>query len=404
MTTLNNANDDEPPLNPTDTTAYLICKIVLLIIGACGNILLITSVLTVKKLRTLDHAFVFNLVVADSLALVLLDVLGIIGIIADEGHSPLAIDSRICKAVSFFCLSACICSVWSVASCGLYIYMRVCHKALFDVFFTPQIVTVMIFWLWTLCPMIVLPSMMGWGTHGFDSRLMHCTYDPYMSLSFTYFMLTLGAWAPMSITIYCLGRTVSELRNQAVDVNPPHAPTIHVVITGDSDSPPPPPPLNISTRGNINTMRSVMSVSFYIAIAWVTMSTIWIHGGRKQLGDVQFVFSMVLAHSPCCFNGLIYALTNEDFREAYWKSLTFCRRCGEDDDHEGPSDEGVAIAHVQPELNSPTGTSSRRPVVWPTLPSDGAVLHQSPQLLNTFPDGENDGSVYTRHSSIAEVD
>ena len=350
-------DDDEHSDDPIDTTAYVVCNIILLVIGAGGNLLLITSVLVVKKLRTIDNAFIFNLVVSDSLALILQDLLGVIGILADNGNNPLANESRLCKVVSLFCLSACICSVWSISACALYIYMRVCHKALFAVFFTPQIVTVMIFWLLALSPMIVLPSMMGWGSHGFDSRLMHCAFDPKSSASFTYFMLTLGAWVPLTITIYCLIRTVLVLLNHNSQTDqenipdpPPSVPEIHVVYghAGETSDPvPETPEPNITLHNNVNTTRSVVCVAIYITIAWVAMSVVWVAGQQKAFGNAQFIFSMVFAHSPCCVNGIIYALTNEDFREAYKDMLTFWRRCGAKGGEVDKQEEGIQMEDDQ---------------------------------------------------------
>ena len=343
-------DDDENNNDPIDTTAYVVCNMILLVMGAGGNLLLITSVLVVKKLRTIDNAFIFNLVVSDSFALILQDVLGVIGILADDEENPLANESRLCKVLSFFCLSACICSVWSITACALYIYMRVCHKALFAVCFTPQIVTVMIFWLLALSPMIVLPSMMGWGSHVFDTRLMHCAYDARSSASFTYFMLTLGAWVPLTITIYCLIRAVLVLYNQNSQTDqehipePPPIPEIHIVSIGHIGETSNPAPLtpqpNITLHNNVNTTRSVMCVAFYITIAWVAMSVVWVVGQWKAFDNGQFIFGMVLAHSPCCLNGIIYALTNEDFREAYKDMLTFWRRCGKKGGEVDKQEEG----------------------------------------------------------------
>ncbi len=332
---------DDGNLDPSDTTAYFVCNIILLVIGVCSNLLLILSILTFKKLRTIENAFVVNLAVADSLSIVLLDVLSVIGEFVDNGNSPLEDDSRVCKAVAFFCISTCICSVWSVAACALYIYVRVCHKALYEVLYTPQVVIVMIFWLWTLCPMIVLPSVMGWGSFGFDSRLMHCTYDSSASGSFTYFMLTLGAWTPLTLTLYLLGKSIIVLRKQTTNVDP-YMPNTLVVTTVELDSPPSRSPSpNTTLRSETNTMRSVMFVALYMVIAWITMSVVWILGQRTQIGDVQFMFGMILAHSPCSINGIIYALTNEDFREAYMKVFTFWRRCRKNGNTEGDNKEGV---------------------------------------------------------------
>lgn len=310
-------DDGDTPVDSIDTTAYLVCSVVLLIIGTTGNCLLLMSVLMVKKLRTLNNALIFNLVVADSLALVLLDVLGISSIVSDA-DSPLANDTRLCKVVSFFTLSASICSVWSVASCCLHVYTRVCHKALFQVVYTPQVVIVMIFWLWTLCPMIVIPSMMGWGGHGFDNRLKHCAYDPTASTSFTYFMLTLGVWVPLGIAIYCLVRIFVVLRGRVGDVIEPQVPEIHV-WDGEEDRPPP------QICNNMKTTWSVMSVFAVTLVSWLTLSIIWILGQRRSFGDAQFLFAMILAQSPNCLNSIVYALSNEDFRKAYIYMVTFNR-------------------------------------------------------------------------------
>ncbi len=353
-------HEDELPLSRANTTAYLVCSGVLLVIGAIGNILLITAVLVMKQLRTIHNVFIFNLVVADCASLILLESLSIANFL--YGQSPLGDDTRLCKVVSFFSLSADIGSVWSAASCALHIYFRVCHKAIFNTMYTPQIVTVMIFWLWSLCPMIVIPSLIGWGSHRFDSRLARCTYDSNAQTSFTYFMLTTGVWIPLSITVYCLVRTIVHLHNQPSVEHEAEVHQIHVSLEDDlnrtsqhiapqiceietaleSQLPPilniisvrdeeeiwhPPPPRRclFSARDNLNTTRSVMAMSITMIIAWMTMSIVWISGSQKSFGDAQYIFALVLAHSPSCLNSIVYAVVNEDFRKAYKCLLTFRR-------------------------------------------------------------------------------
>ncbi|XP_072028322.1 melatonin receptor type 1B-B-like [Amphiura filiformis] len=377
---------DEQPINPTDTTAYLICSIVLLIIGAFGNMLLIILVLCVKKFRTIHNAFIFNLVIADSLALILLEGFGSASFV--HGKSPLANDARLCKVVSYFCLSAGIGSVWSVAACGLHIYIRVCHKAFFEIIYTPQIVMVIIFWLWTLCPMIVLPSMMGWGNHNLDPRLMHCTYNPSESSSFTFFMLTIGVWAPLSITIFCLARVVFVLRSRSADPRQ-QVPEINGALERELH----PPPRYIVLQDERKTLWSVMGVSICMVITWMTMSIIWLRDPRNSFGDAQFLFAMVLAHSPVCLNGIVYAMLNKDFRNAYWTLLTFWRGCefGELEVQGTANQLELRAVPADSHSNSSLHSNSRKHVMVPTLP--GAVPHSSANQLSTSPSVNTNCSV-----------
>ncbi len=343
---------DELSLSNVNTTVYLVSSIVLLVIGAVGNILLVTAILAVKQLRTIHNVFIFNLVFVDCVSLLLLEGVNIANLVYEQ--SPLANDTQLCKVVSFFCLSADIGSVWSAASCALQLYFRICHKAIFKVIYTPQIVTVMIFWLWSLCPMIIIPSMMGWGGHRFDSRLRHCTYDSTVSPSFTYFMLTTGVWVPLAITSYCLIRSVVYLYYQPPE---PAAQVNDIHLSLETEAPPsspnfiapqefagvltppafgfsarenavvfrPPPPPCITTEDNVNTTRSVMAMSVTMIMAWTTMSIVWIRGAPTSFKDPQYVFAMVLAHSPRCLNSIVYAIVNKDFRKAYWH-LVSCQR------------------------------------------------------------------------------
>lgn len=383
---LNNGNGEDPflpdvhpqpPLHDsTNTNAYLISTVIMFVIGAGGNLLLIISVLTYKKIRNIDNVFIVNLVVADSLALVLLNVFTILGIAyEEEGPMKHMFDSRLCKVVSFFCISSCICSVWSLTLCALHIYMRVCHKGLFRVLYTPQVVTVIIFWLWSLSPMIVLPSMMGWGSHGYDTVLMHCAYDYTASQTFTYFMLNLGAWIPLSINIYCLARVILTQRRQLLlQIDPADIPEIHVAVAdqtpsmiasiflaGSSTPPPSPRPSQQErayreiTGDNREITKSVMSVSFYMLISWITLSVIWTVGERRTSSDATYLFAMLLAHSPCGFNGIIYALTNEDYRAAYLNLFRYCIKCKKPEDIGGQENDDARLPPPAGAVDVPVG-------------------------------------------------
>ncbi|XP_072038999.1 melatonin receptor type 1B-A-like [Amphiura filiformis] len=341
-----NNDGDEIPMSLLDTTAYLVCTLLLLVVGALGNLLLIGSVLTFKKLRSVNNIFIFNLVLADCVSLVLLDIFSIIGIV-HRGQGLLNYGSRFCKVISYFYLSAMLCSVWSLASCAVHIYIRVCHKSLYKVVYTAQSVTVMVFWVWTLCPMIVLPSMMGWGSHGYDARLMHCTYDYTASSSFTLFLLALGFWLPFSVVAFCIIRTFVVLRAKQIEIHPnlPDSPTpslglahegignnhLHSPIDVDPDAlsirAPTTPQLEDMTSHDTHILWAVMAVSLYLAIGWGTMSIIWFLDRPKQWEATEFVFVMLVAHSPSSINGIIYAMVNKNFRVAYLSIIMSCKRC-----------------------------------------------------------------------------
>ncbi len=339
-----NNDGDEIPMSLLDTTAYLVCTVLLLLVGGFGNLLFIGTVLTFKKLRSVNNIFIFNLVLADSVSIVLLDIFSIIGIVY-RGEGLLNYGSRFCQVISYFYLSAMVCSVWSLASCAVHIYIRVCHKSLYKAVYTVHSVTVMVFWVWTLCPMIVLPSMMGWGSHGYDARLMHCTYDYTASSSFTFFLLALGSWLPFSVVTYCIIRTFVVLRAKTVQVNPTdndkgeespskEGPSTdgnkfgHMDVEADA--------FNIRGQNNhdldttthdTSILCAVTAVFLYLVIGWGTMTAIWFMDRGKQWEATEFVFVMLVAHSPSSINGIIYAMVNKNFRTAYHRIIVSCIRC-----------------------------------------------------------------------------
>lgn len=334
-------NDDDIPMDPTNTTAYLVCTIVLLFGGLFGNLLLIGTVLTFKNLRSVNNIFITNLVLADCASLVLLDAFSILGIVK-RGEGILNYGSRSCKVISYFYLSAMVCSVWSLASCAVHIYIRVCHKSLYKVIYTAQSVSVIIFWIWTLCPMIVLPSMMGWGSHGYDTRLMHCTFDYTASYSFTYFLLAMGSWIPFIIVAYCTIRTLKFIQHSKCEVQPAAACFVDnaaaatcladnaAAIVAAANEEANTEPRQLSTTNDEKDRNSdtespcdlcillaVMAVTLSLLIGWATMTFIWLLDKNKQWGATEFVFAIMMANSPSSINGIVYAMVNKNFRRRY---------------------------------------------------------------------------------------
>ncbi|XP_033640794.1 melatonin receptor type 1B-B-like [Asterias rubens] len=306
---------------------FLICTVIMLIMGLVGNILVIGAVLVHKRLRVLSNVFVINLAVADLCVTIVVDSFGIVGI-ASEG--TFFDDKRVlCDMVGVFCVTSCACSMWNIAHISFNRYVRICHHTVYPKIYNVQTVPFIVAGTWLICFCIDLPNLLGWGAHNFDARIMMCTYDYKESYTYTVFFVSLGFGVPLLVTsfsyvriIFIVKRAESNARRSAED----DVQTVTGNVQWASSVKGTTNKRNKLRNTDIRLLRSVFTI-------WVVFTVMWSPYALTVLGDVYHVWSrniyvvaVILAHTNSSINGILYAATNRHFREGYTYLILRCFR------------------------------------------------------------------------------
>ena len=291
--------------------AYIVLMAVMSIIGVMGNTLVIVVLLTSKKLRVLQNAFIANLALADLLVTSLVNPFAIVGAI-DMGDLFYRLPA-FCEFLATICVTSFVCSIWRISSVSLNRYFYICHRALYTKIYNKYTVPLMVLGIWCIAFLIDLPNFLGWGDHIFDTRNYLCNYNYSHNFSYTRgFLLPLGFILPLSILcfsyvrIYLTARR-SERQLRKYDTSQLTNQRRYKLKSSDKRL--------LKTVAIICTMFVVMWSPYAIAVIF-------------DLGD-HFWFFLVgsfMAFTNSSVNFLIYA-TDMNFRQAYLEIRDQMLRC-----------------------------------------------------------------------------
>ncbi|XP_072046340.1 melatonin receptor type 1B-B-like [Amphiura filiformis] len=299
---------DDYPVN----TYYLILVYLMCICGLVGNILVIGSVFVHKKLRVLSNVFIVNLAVADLCVVIVVDVFTILGIYTKglifEGKPIL------CELLGVICITSCACSLWCIAAIALNRYICICHRNLYLTLFKKKTVPYIILTLWVISFFIDFPNLIGWGRHGFDQRLLFCTYDFSANFGYSIYFAVLLITIPFIVLTYSYIRILLYSREVKKE--------LRAHQKKDSAA-----PGGVIRTTDLRLLKSVLIIWICYTLFWLPYTIIVFFDQDGDWGRTVYIFATALAHASSSSNGLIYAATNRNFREAYVYQLKYVFCC-----------------------------------------------------------------------------
>ncbi len=195
--------------------------------------------------------------------------------------------------------------------------------------------------LWMTCFLIDLPNLLGWGDHGFDPKIMLCTYDYTKAYSYTFFFIVTGFGIPLSAIIFSYTNilkfalaTKRELR--------------HITDREKADGE--------KTRGidsaDLRLLKSILTILVVFLIMWSPYAIIVVFDKNATWSRGLYVIAVILAHLNSSINSVLYAATNKNFREGYWHLLSLacyccCKLCrSRQTDNVNPSNKSESVVTV----------------------------------------------------------
>ena len=294
-------------------TFYMVAIYTVCLSGLLGNILVIGSVIVHKKLRVLSNIFIVNLAAADFCVIVVVDIFTLIGI---HTKGVFFLNKPIfCEFLGVICITSCACSLWSIAATAINRYICICHRLLYLRLFSKKTMPYCIIALWIISFFVDFPNLVGWGRHGFDERLLYCTYDLSDSLGYSIFLAVFLVTIPFILLTYAYTRIM--LFSRAVkkclkehqkkdDIGPGRPNTIRLT--------------------DLRLLKSVLIIWITYTLLWLPYLTIVLFDQKGKWGRTTYVIVNALAHLSSSTNSLIYPATNKNFRDAYiyQLKLLFC--------------------------------------------------------------------------------
>ncbi|CAH1776621.1 unnamed protein product [Owenia fusiformis] len=182
--------------HPAETSILIAILLVLTTIGLFGNVLIIGAVCVTKGLRTVANVFVVNLAICDIILASWVNAFFIAG--AFLGEKWFLDRKALCDIVSFFCLSACLCSLATVAAIAVNRYVCICRKSIYHKIYTKLNTAIMIIVMWVYSCWLNIGAFNGFGKFTYDKKMLGCIWDRDANRLFTVFFL-LGVFFPVGI-------------------------------------------------------------------------------------------------------------------------------------------------------------------------------------------------------------
>ena len=301
---------NESPTTNSISAAYMqlyqVYNVLFIALGLSANLLVLLAVKVTKKLHTnFGSMYICSLALSDLCVVVLSDGFTLFGI-ATDGEGFLN-NPSLCIWTSYFCLSACFCSFWSIAGSSLHSYFHVCHRLFYLRNVKAWQIAISVGCIWIGSALLLLPSIFGWGRHAYEPLLMYCIFDYTYYAPYTLFLVVSGAFMPLFLTAVSyagIALTVIRSRNKLKQQLRHHGSTFALFKSKP-----------IMKPRDIRMMRSMISIAIYVGVTWIYLVVIWSFGGQKTWSNADTVVAMLLAHSHCGMNAVLYLATNRLIRE-----------------------------------------------------------------------------------------
>ena len=302
--------------NDKNRNALFVLTIVMMLSGCIGNLLVIGAVVAHKPLRVLHNTFIVNLAISDMAVSSAVNASGLTAILTD-GKS-LMNSPALCEFLGMVCITACISSVLNIAGISINRYVKICHSKIYHKIYNRRTVPWMVFLFWVFTFLIDFPSFgfIGWGRHAFSFKFMLCTYvQGYSTYGYTFFFFLVGFMAPWLasgvayLKIFLFTRAASRNLQKSLEGQPQNK--------------------NKSKAGISETriLRATFTIWCMFLIMWSPYALTILFDRNHEWSAVVYAVAMTFAHGNSSINGIIYGVTNKQFRIGYWKILTCGRGC-----------------------------------------------------------------------------
>ena len=297
-------------INHTITRMWFVVTIIMMLSGTVGNILVIVSVMTHRKLRVLSNTFIINLAVSDLMVSVGVNISGLLAL-KSEG-SFFKSKPYLCEFFGFLCIVACLSSIMNIAAIAINRYVKICHYKHYDKFYNKRTIPIMVIVFWIFCIFLDFPSFFEWGSHDFSPKLMLCTYDHRQGMySYTLFLFLVGLTLPWILSGLAYLKiflfTIKSNRNLRESM------------------------ANSSNTGKkavgineFRIIRSTVTIWGLFLIMWTPYAFVMLLDTGYHWGNGVYSFASIMSHFNSSVNSILYAITNQYFRESYMRLLT-CR-------------------------------------------------------------------------------
>ncbi|XP_048758268.1 melatonin receptor type 1B-like [Ostrea edulis] len=289
------------PLLQTDrwlAIVYIVTMATALLVGTCGNTLIILVSAVVKGVNKSGKEFIVNLALADFCVTAIADPLCIIGVAKGEQFFD---DKKwLCESVASLCLTACFCAFLSLTLLTLSRYIYLCHNHIYDKIFTRVSCIIICVISWVVAFLFEFPNFIGWGGHYFDQKNHQCIWDRTASLSYTMFVSIGLIGGPLLVMAICYFLIFQEIWKTKRDI-----------YKLDSENP---NRMRKAWNETVRSSKTLFCIFVVFLICWTPYAVTVTLDMQNNFSTEIHLFITLLAHFHSSVNCIIYTTGNKRFR------------------------------------------------------------------------------------------
>jgi hypothetical protein len=200
-------------------------------------------------------------------------------------------------------------SVISVSIIAVHRYVKICHYKLCLRIFTKTSVSVIIAAVWVTGAIFALPLLWMEKSLILDPTLQMCTYNRYVSQTYSIVFLCVCVFTPVGITVICYCKIYIYVQR--------HKKRLLTWNNGIGQT---------RFRSDLSATKSAFVVFLYYLVSCSLFGVIATFFNNPSEVSVEIhAISIYVCYGNSCVNTLIYGVMNKDVLKAY-KEATFCCR------------------------------------------------------------------------------
>lgn len=283
--------------NPKLAISYIVIVGIALLVGICGNVLILMIFTVMRGINKSGKEFMMNLAIADLCVTAIADPLCIVGVAKGEQF----FDGQMwtCELVAGMCATACSCAFLSLTLLSLSRYIFLCHNHLYDKLFSRVSCVIMCLGCWLMATVFEAPKFLGWGGYRFDEKNHQCIWDRTASLSYALFVCisTLLQLIMIGVFYFLIFLQIWKSKRN--------------VFKLDSDN-----PLRMRRAWNetVRSSKVLFCVFLVFVVCWTPYCITVIIDVADNFPTEVHLFVTLLAHLHSSINCIIYTTGNKKFR------------------------------------------------------------------------------------------
>ncbi|CAG2227049.1 MTNR1A [Mytilus edulis] len=282
----------------------LVFSILMYIIGTVGNLLIIWTITTVKRMRSIQNMLLALLAVIDLLIIGYLMPFGMHVLITNE--KPGFGACRFQAIITAFLFS---CSIQFIMFIALSRYFKICHSQKFNRIVTARNVIIATIGACVVGACFASALWFFESLWTFEFPMHSCIFDRYGSVTFSVIFMAVVIAFPAGVTAFSyirIYRHVNKARTQ-----------LHKNWN------------NGLAQRKFKYEQILTKTQFVVFIVYMVMyfpfGITAVGGQRSDYPDVLHTLSIYMCYLNSCINSILYGVLNKNMRRGYLESLRFVK-------------------------------------------------------------------------------